>query len=133
MKKIVAGIIASFLMASGLVAIAAGSASSAPPRCPYTGCVNTDVSGKAVSPNGTRKVRVTYNVGTQGNATPRGVVRVIVKGNGTFRAKNRRYPRQQRVVFVKVPRGSYQVFIKYIPGRNTPFQRSRQDTLVTVR
>ncbi len=130
MKKLIAGLLGALLMASGLVALASGSATAA--RCPYTGCIRTDVTAKAVSPK-PGKVRVKYQVGTAGNATPRGVVRVIVKGNGIFRAKNRHYPRKSRVVFFGIPKGSYSVFVKFIPGRSTTWRRSRQDTTVTVR
>lgn len=131
MKKLIVGLLAAFLMAAGLVAVS-GTTSTAAPRCPYNNCTTTNTSGKAVSPGNSRRVRVNYRVRTQGNVVPRGSVKVIIKGNGVFRTLTFRYPGKSAVNFGKLPRGSYQVTIKFIPGRNTTFARSSQSTVVTV-
>ena len=132
MRKLVAGLLAALLMTAGMVALTSTTASAG--RCPYTGCIATDTSGKAVDTKRPGKVRVNYKVRTRaGNTIPSGRVKVIIKGNGVWRGKVRAYPGQNAVRFFRVPNGAYQVFIKYIPGRNTIFRRSLQETVVTVR
>lgn len=130
MKKLFVGLLAAFMMVAGLVAVSSTSASAAP-RCPYNSCPTTNTSGKAVSPGNSNRVRVNYRVRTQGNVVPRGSVKVILKGNGVYRSLTFRYPGKSAVNFGKLPRGTYQVTIKYIPGNNS-FARSSQRTVVTV-
>ena len=131
MRKLVAGLLAALLMTAGIVALTSSTANAG--RCPYTGCIKTDTSGKAVDAKRPGKVRANFRVRTSGNAVPRGWVKVIIKGNGIYRSKVVRYPDNNAVRFFKVPKGSYQVFFKYIPARNSTFKRSVQETVVTVR
>jgi len=130
-RKLVAGLLAALLMTAGMVALTNSTASAG--RCPYTGCIKTITSGKAIDAKRPGKVRVNFRVRTRGNAVPRGAVKVIIKGNGNYRSKVVGYPGNDVVKFFGVPNGSYQVFIKYIPARNSTFKRSRQLTVVTVR
>ena len=131
MKKLIVGLLVAFLMATGLAAIS--SVSAAAPRCPYTGCVKTVISASAKQV-GPRRVRVSYSIRTLGNATPRGTARVILKGGSrdTFRAQNRPYPGANSVRFFRLPQGTYQVRVKFIPARNSAFGRSFITTVVDV-
>jgi hypothetical protein len=131
MKKLIVSLLVAFLMAAGLVA-ASGSAASAA-RCPYTGCIPTDTSGKAIDVRKPGKVRTTFRVGTNGNVVPKGAVKIVIKGNGVYRSKVVRYPGTNRASFRGLPRGSFQVFMKFIPARGSAFGRSAQTTVVTVR
>ena len=130
MKKLIAGVIAAFLMATGLAALVAAPAGAA--ACPYTGCIQTFTGVNAVDAARPGKVRVNFRVRTAGNAIPRGTVRIIIKSSDTFRAKNVSYPDRHRVTFLRLPDGRYSVIAKFIPGSNTAFGRSRDTTSVTV-
>ena len=131
MKKLMVGLLAAFLMTSGLVAMSTSSASA---DCPYTGCVATKVSKAKTSSPRAGKARVAYKVKTVGNAAPRGKVKVIIKGaNGVFRAKVLRYPARTATAFRNLPKGKYTVVVKFIPAKSSAYGRSKRSTNVRVR
>lgn len=83
MKKLLFGLFAALMMATGLVGVSAGGAQAA---CPYTGCVDTTTSANGPS-------RVTkgeaaefcVRVGTGGEGRPRGTVTMnIARVKGHF-------------------------------------------------
>lgn len=130
MKKLIGGLLAVFLMAAGLVATT-GSTANAAPRCPYTGCVATKTTVKAVSP-ARRTIVVRAGVGTAGNAKPSGRIKIIVKGNGKFRSKVIGAQSGAAVRF-KIAPATYLVTAKFIPASNSVWARSDKSTSVTVK
>ena len=128
MKKLLAGFLASFLMASALVALT-GTTAEARKCNVYTGCTFTDTQLKAFSPK-PRKMRAIAGVSARGNARPGGSIKIKVKGNGKYRQKVRTAPKAK--VSFKLPPGLYLVEAKYIPGRS-PFLRSDEATIVRVK
>jgi len=86
MKKLIVGLLAAFLMSSGLVALTSTSASAAcdPANPPYQGCqtASISVSGTALSRVGQRKNYVTAISIDGSNARPSGNVRLVVRGAG---------------------------------------------------
>jgi hypothetical protein len=87
MKKLIVGLLAAFLMTSGLVAFSGSPASARPADCPYQGCVDTRVNAKHNVKG--KSVRVKVKVKAVGNVTPKGVVTLTVvkiKKNGNFKA-----------------------------------------------
>ncbi|GAB2779673.1 hypothetical protein GCM10027020_36450 [Nocardioides salsibiostraticola] len=136
MKKLFAVIVTAFMMATGLVALTGTSAQAA--RCPYTGCINTatTTSGPYGVRNG-RSTRVKVRVAAAGNARPNGTLIVVVRkqGKGKIRTKTFRYRGTPTVVnsgrlFGK---GNYKVIVKYKPGPNDPYRKSRGIHLLRVR
>lgn len=71
MKKLIVGLLAAFLMTTGLVAFSGSPASAA--ECPYQGCVPTGTVGVAVPKKNKPVVRVRAKVVALGsNAKPSG-------------------------------------------------------------
>lgn len=127
MKKILAALIAAFMISAGLVAAAGSPAQAA---CPYTGCVKTTTVSNAKQIKKTRKVAVAFKVTAQGNAKPKGKVKVTLKGKGRNLVKSASAP-NGRVVFKGVKPGTYKVLVKY--GANGAFKASADRTTVKVR
>jgi hypothetical protein len=130
MKKLMVGLLAAFLMTSGLVALTTSSASA---DCPYTGCVATSVKAQASS-RSTGTARVAYRVKVLGNAVPRGKVKVIIKNaNGVVRTKTSPYPADTAADFSNLRKGTYTVIVKFIPAASSAYAPSSRSTKVTVR
>lgn len=130
MKKFIVSLIATFMLASVMVALNTTSATSAA-RCPaYTGCIRTDTQVNAWSPK-KRKLKVRAGVSAPGNAKPSGRIKVQVKGNNKYRQKVRSAPGMK--VSFKIRPGIYLVQAKYIPGRNNIYRRSAESTIVRVK
>lgn len=123
MKKLIVGLFVAMLMGTGLVAFTSSSATAA---CPYTGCVDTTTHLRGpghIEPRHRATFRV--KVTTDGNATPKGTVRLTIRkpgssfsrehslvgGKTTFRSK-------------RLARGHYRVTAKYIPKPGSVFKRS---------
>jgi hypothetical protein len=131
MKKLIVGLLTAFLLSGGLVVITSGTASAV---CPYTGCVPTEVVTGQVSDSAKPgKVRAKFRVRTVGNAVPKGQVRIILKGNGEYRSRTVAYPGTSGVSFFRLPKGTYQVTIKFIPAAGTAFGRTSETSRVRVR
>lgn len=135
MKKLLAVIITVFMMASGLVAFTGSSASAA--DCPYTGCVKTTTT--ASGPSQIKKgafARIKVRTQAAGNAKPTGKYKIVVRkrGKGKIRTKSTRARSGVQTVTSGKLRstGKYKVIIKYIPGPNDPYKRSRGVKLIRV-
>ena len=97
MKKLIVGLLAAFMMTTGLVAFTAPTASAGPGDCPYSGCLNTNTVGVGVGvtqykKNGKKKKKgtgvITARVdGVGTNVTPVGKVDLTVKKRGSTRVK----------------------------------------------
>ncbi|WP_193609691.1 hypothetical protein [Nocardioides lijunqiniae] len=135
MKKLIVGLLASFLIASGLVAFT-GSPSTA--ACPYTGCIatNSNISGPgAVRQNTapTFKISVTPRAG---NARVRGSVKITVarKGGGFKNTRTTSYTGSRKSV--KGPRlrktGRYTVTMVFTPARNSVYRASKDSYSLKV-
>jgi hypothetical protein len=129
MKKLIVGLLAAFLMTSGLVALSAGSASAA---CPYTGCVATKVSKVKTSSPSPGTAKVVYKVTTVGNAVPRGKVKVSINGNGVSRSTTSPYPANNVAVFRNLRKGRYAVTVKFIPAASSAYGPSSRSAKVRV-
>lgn len=136
MKKAFAVIITAFMMATGLVAFTGGSAQAA--RCPYTGCIatKTSLSGPFGVERGTSS-RIKVRVAAAGNARPNGTLVIVVRkqGAGKIRTKIAGYRGTPRVITTGKLRtlGKYKVIVKYKPGPNDPYRKSRDLHLLRVR
>lgn len=136
MKKFAAVVITAFMMASGLVAFTGSSASAA--RCPYTGCLKTatSTSGPYNIPNRTA-ARVKVRVAAAGNSKPNGTLIIVVRkqGKGKIRVKTAAYRGTPKVIRSGklYGKGKYKVIVKYRPGPNDPYKRSRGIKLLQVR
>lgn len=135
MKKFITAILAAALMSFGLVGVSSGSATAA---CPYTGCIATEtsISGPAVLKRGTHpKFRVA--VETNGNAEPRGTIKLIIKrkAGGFYQARTAYYGGEPKVlVGPKLwKRGGYIVTAKFIPRPGSPWARSSDSLGLKVR
>jgi hypothetical protein len=87
MKKLIVGLLAAFLMTSGLVAFSSTSASARPADCPYSGCVDT-ATGAAAEVRARAVVIAVRTVAIQSNSTPKGRITLTVtkrKKNGNLR------------------------------------------------
>ncbi|WP_134739904.1 hypothetical protein [Nocardioides sp. 503] len=132
MKKLIVGLLASFLIASGLVAFT-GSPSTA--ACPYTGCIATSSSitgPKSVKQNTAPKFKI--NVRANGNARPRGSVKVTVKGPGVNNTRTTSFTGSPKSV--KGPRlrkaGRYTVTMVFTPAKNSVWKGSRDSYKLKV-
>ena len=126
MKKLIAAIFAAVLMTAGLVSFTSAPATAA---CPYTGCVRTDteVSGPNVLNRGT-KPRLTLTVTTNGNAKPRGWVRLVIRRNagGFSTVRNVYYGGETKVVIGPELNklGTYTVAARFTPADGSAFKPS---------
>lgn len=134
MKKLIAAIFAAVLMAAGLVTVSGGAATAA---CPYTGCVATDsdVSGPNILKRG-NKPRLTITVDTNGNADPRGTVRLIIKrdNGGFFFTRNVYYSGETKTIIGPDLNklGRHTVTIRFIPRDGSPYKRSSDSKIIRV-
>jgi hypothetical protein len=134
MKKLVALLAAVILSTVGLVAFSVGSAQARP--CPYTGCFETDTNVNA--PNTVKKgtaPKVRVRVSTNGNAKPKGVLRVVVTNEAGFRdviVVEYTGPRSVRLPALN-QLGKYTVKVTYKPGPNRPFRKSAETETIRVK
>jgi hypothetical protein len=125
MKQLIASIVLMLAASIGLVAGSGTAASAA--ECPYTGCfaTGTNVSGSTFIKRGTHP-RVTITVGTDGNARPKGFMRVIFKrvNGGFFQARNMYYNGSAKtIVGPQLNRpGRYEVIARF--KAQAPFKAS---------
>lgn len=95
MKKLIVGLLAAFLMTTGLVAFSSSPSSAAPADCPYDGCVATNTVGVGVGVIQKRKGKknigkgiIAVRVDAQGsNTVPVGKVDLTVKKKGSTKIK----------------------------------------------
>lgn len=132
MKKLLVGLIASFMLVAGLVAVSGSTTATASgvaaPRC-YTGRIPTDTQVNAMSPR-PRKVRVKASVSAGNKRVRAGKIKVQIKGNNKYRQKIR--PAGNVKVSFRMPPGIYLVQAKYKPFRSC-FRRSEEAAIVTVK
>ncbi|GAA4672969.1 hypothetical protein GCM10023226_07400 [Nocardioides nanhaiensis] len=114
------------MMVAGLVAVS-GTTASAAPRCGYQGCIPTESAPNPKPKPGKNKARINVTVGTQGNAVPRGQVKIVLTSpNGTKRTVIVDYPAKKFTIFNNLRKGRYTVTMTYLPGKNTRFARSSE-------
>lgn len=134
MKKLILGLLAAFLMTTGLVAISGTSATAA---CPYTSCVATKSSGKAtVAGTGKATIKVTVaGVGT--NQKPTGKVTVTISKKGTskvlYKAVKSLSAGKATIKSSKLKDGKYTFKIKYAPASTSVFKASNGNGNFTVK
>jgi hypothetical protein len=138
MKKLIVGLLASFMVAAGLVAFSSTPATAA---CPYTACIKTTTK---VSVPAKIKVRrnatVSFRVAParSGNAAVRGSVTVTVKRDGGGFSKVIRTSYTGGTKRVRTPRltktGRYGVRVVFTPARNSIYKASvGRDTFRVVK
>ena len=127
MKKLIVALMASFLVATGLVAFSGAPAMA---DCPYTACIGTDTEVKAGDiKRGWRApivVRVTAN--RSGNAPIRGTLKVVVESvEGNYRSTFRKaYTGPvERFKTNKIQKvGRYVVVVQFIPDDDSIYKSS---------
>ncbi|MDN4162490.1 hypothetical protein [Nocardioides abyssi] len=145
MKKLITGLLASAVMAAGLVG-ATGAPANAEKCDRYGVCLepNADVKPKGgtnpknVDPG--EKPKFKMKLKYPGDATPEGDLKVIIRpkkaGGGTapavFKARKDLNKNGAATIVGKgLPPGKYVVTLKFIPDPNTPWRRvNRQYTLI---
>lgn len=122
MKKIIAGLFVTILLATGLVAFSTSASTAggvAGARAPYPGSIDTNCEADALnSPRAGRPAKVRFRAGSDGNGAPHGVVTFKYKkrSNGnTVRTFTEQYqgPEWQRYAFSGIPKGSYHVDVHF--------------------
>lgn len=133
MKKLIAVLATTALMAVGLVGFSGAPAQSA--DCPYTGCFDTNLNIRG--PISIRRHhRATYKIAVlSGNARPRGTIKLTVKRNKGGFSWTRVVRYKGKFTRITTPRlhrkGRYTVVGRYRPAANSPFESSGE--LVTLR
>ncbi|MCD4526927.1 hypothetical protein [Nocardioides sp. cx-173] len=137
MKKLIIGLLASFLMATGLVAFSGTSATAA---CPYTACVATKTTVKAPGSVRVKKkaaITVTVKPTRAGNGVVRGNVVVTIKKNGggfsqtlrgAYGGKAKKFTTR---ALNKV--GAYKVTVKFTPAKNSIYKASNRSKTFRVK
>ena len=134
MKKLFAGIIATFLMGAGLVGISGEAAQAA---CPYTGCVRTYTHVNASDTVRGGHSRICVRVTTASGQEPKGQITIrVTKSVGSYRFIDSKRYNGPRTCFT-TPRlrkpGKYVVgaFFDRKPG--SPFKDSDNRTTFRVK
>ena len=119
MKKLIVGLLAAFLMTTGLVAFTSSTATAA---CPYTGCIATKTiaSDKVTRNKVVVKVRV-KPVGS--NGTPKGLVKLKVKGP-EFASTTKGIRGSTSLSIGKLKPGKYTYTVSYVPSGGSVFKKS---------
>jgi len=115
MKKLVLGLLATFMIAASLVAVSGTSAQAACTR--YGGCpsTSTSVSGTSLSRVGQQKQYTTAISVDGSNAAPRGTVRIVIRGAGQrtagFTATERKNAKRVNSFSfgARLPKGKYTI------------------------
>ncbi|MCD4533738.1 hypothetical protein LRP67_06555 [Nocardioides sp. cx-169] len=137
MKKLIVGLLAAFLMASGLVAFSGTSATAA---CPYTSCINTNTA--LGGPASVRKgKKATFNIkvtAKRGTAKPVGRIKVTIKKNGGGYSqvvnKSVSGARSVKAATRKLTKvGTYTVTVKYTPKAGSVFKASTKKKTFRVK
>lgn len=134
MKKLIGGLLAAFLMSTGLVAFSGSVADAA---CPYQGCVDTTtaVSAPAKVKQG-KKATIKVVVASSGNTKAKGTVKVTVTGPGGYTFKASQAYKGSALTFVTSSlkkTGKYVVTAKF-DGTSKGFAKSSgRDTFKVTR
>jgi hypothetical protein len=127
MKKLIVGLLASFMVAAGLVAFSSTPATAA---CPYTACIATTTTANAAAVKVRRPATVTVRVkaARSGNTPVRGSLTVTVKRVGGGFSKVIRSSYTGSAKKVRTPRlnkkGRYTVVVRFTPARNSIYKAS---------
>ena len=136
MKKLVAALLAAFVMSAGLVATTTTSASAA---CPYAGCVDTVTVSVATVNQRKDFAKVGAKVRAVGsNARPPGRFVLTIKRKGgtkvLYRA-TKSVPKSQRRTFEtrKFRKGRYQYAVRYFKKPGSGYNNSISKGFFTVK
>ncbi|WP_139977444.1 Ig-like domain repeat protein [Nocardioides litoris] len=140
MKRLVLGLLATLLVAAGLVSASSTPASAA---CPYTNCIQTSLNseGPRVIRQG-KKATIKVGVRAAGNVYPTGTVRFTVykkgqRGSIFQRTKNvspaERYVSRTRFTTPRLSPGTYTIRMRYTPTAGSVFKVSTNKRTLTVR
>lgn len=127
MKKLIVGLLAAFLMTTGLVGFSATTASAA---CPYQGCFDTRTSSSTKVRGA--KVIITVKVralGTNKNAQGTVLVKIRKKASGKLVYRATKTLRSGRATFSKggLKRGVYVYTANFKKKTNSAFNGSGDD------
>ncbi|WKN48035.1 hypothetical protein [Nocardioides sp. Arc9.136] len=136
MKKLILGLLASVLMAAGLVGTS-GTAANAEQCDRYGVCVKpeaTVVKDKQVEPGERPKVKLKLD--SNGDAAVKGTARMILKKVGGKVVSNKTKKLKGGAATIQGPAdlapGKYKVTVKFIPNENTPWKRITRTYYITV-
>lgn len=116
MKKLIVGLLAAFLMTTGLVAFTSTQASAA---CPYSGCLNTRVFADITKANKTITVGATVKaVGS--SRQPKGVIKINVFKKGYYWSQTVGAGGGS-VTTPKLKKGKYTVTVRFIKKADSAF------------
>ena len=126
MKKLIVGLLASFMVAAGLVAFSGTPATAA---CPYTACIATTTKATVparVRPKRAATITVRVTPARSGNAAVRGSLTVTVKGPRYSKVIRTSYTGAAKRVRTTrlVRKGRYTVTAKFTPPANSIYKGS---------
>lgn len=122
MKKLIVGLLAAFLMTTGLVGFSATTASAACPK--YTGCFNTVTNSSVkVARNGKATIKVTVKA-KGSSARPVGKVTVTVKGPKKYSSTKAYAGGTKSFVTGKLKKGKYTYVVKFVKKADSVFNSS---------
>lgn len=116
MKKLIVGLLAAFLMTTGLVAFTSTQASAA---CPYSGCLGTRVFADITKAN--KQVTINASVKAVGSSRqPKGSIVIKVQKKGFFWSETVGAGGGS-VTTPKLKKGKYTVTVRFIKKRDSAF------------
>ena len=125
MKKLIVGLLAAFLMTSGLAAFSTTSASAAPPCPNYSGCFDTTARVGGINA-GKRRATIAAVVNVVGaNRNAQGVVKFVIKGDDFYQAGKARLTNgSANFTTRRLDKGRYTAKVRYIRKPGSPFNPS---------
>jgi hypothetical protein len=125
-KKLIAGLFVAILMATGLVTVAGTTTADA--ASPYVGVVQVKPKPVHVHVPAGHKVAVPVNLGKQGagvTGVPKGEITIkIVKNGHVVKTIKANYKGGKLSVNAgKLPKGKYQINLKYAPKKGSKFKK----------
>lgn len=129
MKKLIVGMVATVMVAAGLVAASGTSASAAP----YPGTVQTRTSAVGLGPF-TGKAKVYVRV-ISDSGKPKGTVNLtfVNRKSGASTSFNRDYGGSAKTYTFDVNKGRYSVLVTFVPPDDSKWKPSTAKTKVRVK
>ena len=133
MKRLIAGIVGTVLMASGLAAVTTSTADAA--QAPYPGTVKTRTIAVGLKASKPHVAKVFVKVTSYGNGKPTGSLEFnfVKRANGKTYSFTRSYDGVHRYKFHGMQAGTYAVVVNFIPPDNSVYKSSTAKTRCHVR
>ena len=133
MKKLIAGLIGTVLMSSGLAAVTAAPADAA--QAPYPHTIKTRTIAVGLKAKKPHVAKVFVKVTSYGNGKPTGSLEFnfVKRKNGKNYAFTRAYDGVHRYKFHGMQGGTYAVVVNFVPPNNSVYKSSTAKTRCHVK